>query len=123
MHTALLVNCALNIKNNNMNNPKGENLCNCGPETFLHGKTGTVECGPGNNKIKTLMAVVAVQDEDGDWFVIPTDQHEDFRRLAGRINASFGPEDDARFEEEFETKFRRYATGGDLNNVQLYAEI
>jgi hypothetical protein len=101
MHTALLVNSALNIKNKNM--------------------------GTDSNKVhllkKELTAVVAVQDEDGDWFVIPTDQQEDFRRLAGRINASFGPEDDARFEEEFETKFRKYATGGDLNNVQLYAEI
>lgn len=123
MHTALMVNCALNIKNNNMENPKGENLCNCGPETFLHGKTGTTECGAHTNKIKNLTPVKAVQDEAGHWYVIPMELQESFKELHAKALEFLYGENSEDVEKEFIDKFSKYRTGGDLNNKQLYAEL
>ena len=106
-----------------MDNPKGEKLCNCGPETYLHGKTGTAECGPGNNKIKSLTAVAAVQDNDSHWYVVPAELKDEFHNLL-EMAADYNNEPvQEQAEIEFDAKFTRYRTGGDLNIVQLYAEI
>lgn len=124
MHMALLVNSALNIKNNNMENPKGENLCNCGPETFLHGKTGTAECRPHTNEIKNLTPVKAVRDDSAHWYVIPADRLEEFRHLSGvGSNEAFTDSEKDELERMFDEKFSQYRTNGDLNNKQLYAEL
>lgn len=64
--------------------------------------------------MEKLKKVYAMKDNDGHWFVIPAEMIDDFRRLRD------GGE---KIEDEFIEKFSQYMTGGDLNNVQLYAEI
>jgi hypothetical protein len=68
------------------------------------------------------MAVKVVQHE-GDWFIIPAGPLEDkFQDLIERFE---GDSNDTMYldEIEFEETFRRYETGGDLNNIQLYKEV
>ncbi len=65
-----------------------------------------------NNKLKPVMVV---QDESSDWFVIPKDLYFEFRK-------------DERNEDlvdsgQFDQKWGDYRTGGDINLVQLYAEV
>lgn len=63
-----------------------------------------------------LKEVKAVQDGDCHWFVIPADRIEEFHRLLydGELKDDYS---------EFEDQFGQYATGGDLNNIKLYADI
>jgi hypothetical protein len=61
-----------------------------------------------------LQKVVAIKDNDGHWYVIPADQKDEFFRLLERGELT---------EDEFIEKFADYMTGGDLNLIQLYAEI
>ena len=58
-----------------------------------------------------MRKVVAVQDDDSHWYVIPKELEDKFHELL---------ESD---EDEFIETFSEYMTGGDLNNIQLYAEI
>ena len=65
-----------------------------------------------NNKLKPVMVI---QDESSDWFVIPKDLYFEFRK-------------DERNEDlvdsgQFDQKWGGYRTGGDINLVQLYAEV
>lgn len=60
----------------------------------------------------SLQKVIATKDDSGHWYVIPADMSGEFNRLC--------EEEDY---EEFEKKFGQYRTGGDLNLVQLWAEI
>jgi len=64
----------------------------------------------------SLQKVNAVTDNDGHWYIIPNDLVEDF------WNGVDSCEDDDDYES-FEDKFGKYQTGGDLNLVQLWAEI
>lgn len=57
----------------------------------------------------------ATQDDDGHWYVIPFEMKDEF------ISDLEGLGDDN--YEEWEDKYSQYMTGGDLNNVQLYADI
>ena len=51
---------------------------------------------------------------DGDWYVIPNELHEQFCEDA---------EDEELIESgEFSNKYSEYATGGDLNLIQLYVK-
>ena len=51
---------------------------------------------------------------DGDWYVIPNELHEQFCKDA---------EDEELIESgDFSDKYSKYATGGDLNLVQLYVK-
>lgn len=59
-----------------------------------------------------LQKVHAIKDDSGHWYVIPTELAVEFHNL---LNGG------ERTEEEFIEKFSRYMTGGDLNNIQLYA--
>ena len=63
-----------------------------------------------------LQKVVAVRDNDGHWFVIPDFKREMFNNLLSLAEKK----DDY---DEFLDAFSTYATGGDLNNTQLYADI
>jgi len=63
-----------------------------------------------------LIKVVAVQDEDCHWYVIPAWMHWEFDMLQ-----ELGEEEDD--YEEFEKTFSKYRTGGDLNLIQLYADF
>ena len=62
-----------------------------------------------------LQKVNAVQDSDCHWYIIPEDMLPKFQQL----NSSSDPE----AEYEFIDLFDQYRTGGDVNNIQLYAEI
>lgn len=66
-----------------------------------------------------MKKVIAIQDESSHWYVIPAESKSEFNELIER----FMNTDDYDILSEFETKFDKYRTGGDLNNVQLYAEI
>lgn len=68
--------------------------------------------------MSNLKKVVAVQ-ADGDWYVIPHEMLEDFRELSqlAEVSTNYDAQD------AFGMLYGHYATGGDLNNIQLYAEI
>lgn len=68
--------------------------------------------------MSNLKKVVAVQC-DGDWYVIPVEMKDEFSRLSELAEESENYDE----QDEFNDKFGQYATGGDLNNTQLYAEI
>jgi len=63
----------------------------------------------------TLQKVKAVKDDSGHWYVIPNDLVQDF----------FKDEQNEDFVDSggFDEKYGDYMTGGDLNLVQLFAEI
>lgn len=65
---------------------------------------------------KFLIPVKAVQDDDGHWYVIPNALIVLFRQL---LEQGESKED----YEEFSNAFDKYRTGGDLNLIQLYAEL
>lgn len=62
--------------------------------------------------MKTLKKVAVAQDEDGNWYVMPDHLLFHFRMLI--------------YEEQYkeiERQFGKYKTGGEINLVQLWAEI
>lgn len=59
---------------------------------------------------KNLQKVKALQDESGHWYVIPIELVEEFYKFI---------ED----ENNYDSKWDKYMTGGDLNCIQLWAEI
>jgi len=67
---------------------------------------------------KQMQKVIATRDESSHWYVIPADLYDEFSKLYQKAY-----EDDYEAQEEFEEKFGQYRTGGDLNNVQLWAEV
>ncbi len=60
-----------------------------------------------------LERVAVVKDESSHWYVIPIELEDLFYDLGS---------DDAT-EDEFDTEFRKYRTGGSPNRVALYARI
>lgn len=60
-----------------------------------------------------MRKVVAVQDDSSHWYVIPKELEDKFYYLS----------QDEDLEDDFDIIFNQYRTGGNLNNVQLYAEI
>jgi len=65
-----------------------------------------------NSKLKK---VLAVQDESCHWYVIPLELRDDFYK--DEFN------EDMIDSGEFDNKWGQYRTGGDLNLIQLWAEI
>ena len=63
----------------------------------------------------TMQKVIATQDESGHWYVIPQ----------GVIGEYYRDEenDDMIDSGAFDDKWSKYRTGGDLNLIQLYANI
>ena len=59
--------------------------------------------------------VKAVQDNDSHWYIIPNYLIEEFE--SDLLN------EDLQESGEFGEKYEQYRTNGDLNNIQLYAEI
>lgn len=59
--------------------------------------------------------VKVIKDESGHWYVIPNNLVNEFRR----------DEQDEDFVDsgKFDEKYGKYMTGGDLNLIQLYADI
>ncbi len=67
-----------------------------------------------------MQKVKAIQDSDSHWYVIPNDLISEFTDLDAKIS-----NDDSEYDSQeiFSEKFEHYRTGGDLNNIQLYADI
>ena len=63
----------------------------------------------------TLRKVKAVQDDSCHWYVLPIELVDDFyKELSDEFLVDSGL---------FDERFGKYRTGGDLNNIQLFAEI
>lgn len=63
--------------------------------------------------------VYVVQDDDGDWYVIPFEEKERFHLCLNELITS---EYDLDLLEVWEEEFGHYRTGGDLNLVELYGK-
>jgi len=63
--------------------------------------------------------VVAVQDDDCHWYVIPYQLKEKFFELDEKVGSENFPES-SKADDDFYELFSKYATGGDLNNTILY---
>jgi hypothetical protein len=65
--------------------------------------------------IKHITQIKAVKDESGHWYVIPLEREEEF----------YNDHDDVEliYSGQFDNKWGTYRTGGDLNNIQLYAYL
>jgi hypothetical protein len=66
--------------------------------------------------MSTLQKVEALQDGDGHWYVIP-------QELANQFHSMERDAEETDDYEGFEDTFGEYRTGGDLNLVQLWAEL
>jgi len=62
-----------------------------------------------------MKKVKAVKDDSGHWYVIPNDLYEEF--IKDEQN------EDMIDSGKFDEKYGKYMTGGDLNLIQLYAEV
>jgi hypothetical protein len=62
-----------------------------------------------------MIKVYAVKDDEGHWYVIPFEMKEEW-------HSDFDGLSDENWEE-WEDKYVKYKTGGDLNNIQLYAKL
>lgn len=64
---------------------------------------------------ETPRKVKAWTDDSGHWYIIPNDIEDDFiNDLADEEMVDSG---------QFDNKYGQYRTGGDLNNIQLYADL
>lgn len=59
--------------------------------------------------------VKAVQDDSCHWYVIPNSLADEFDKD--------NQNEDMADSGEFDSKYGKYRTGGDINLVQLYAEM
>jgi hypothetical protein len=64
---------------------------------------------------KKMQKVKAVQDDSCHWYVIPIDAVRQFFQDENN--------EDIVDSGEFDSRWGKYRTGGDLNNTQLWAEI
>lgn len=64
---------------------------------------------------KKLQKVVAVQDEDCHWYIIPAYLEKEFYQ--DNLN------EDMIDSGDFDDKYGGYRTGGDLNLIQLWASV
>lgn len=71
---------------------------------------------------KDLKRVYVTQDQDSHWYIIPIEMLEVFNRLLEESQYESNPDWEAK-EAEFIDKFSQYATGGYINNIELYARI
>jgi hypothetical protein len=62
-----------------------------------------------------MIQVRPIQDDTGDWYILPNEWVKEF----------YIDQDDEEFVDSggFGDKYGKYMTGGDLNNIQLYADI
>ena len=70
-------------------------------------------------EIEKLRQVAAVQDESSHWYVIPIELKEQFFDMLETYSNTESNE----VLEQFEDFFTNYRTGGDLNNIKLYAKL
>lgn len=70
-----------------------------------------------------FIQVKILQDESSHWYIVPSDLEDEFFLLSRM--AEEGPSLDCMytyqdFIQQFEDKFAKYRTGGDVNNYQLF---
>lgn len=70
----------------------------------------------------SLQKVLAKQDDSCHWYVIPAELSHEWNRLSEIMYDNDGPGGQAA-EDLFIDTFGQYMTGGDLNNIQLYADL
>ena len=94
--------------------PDGDKIWWCHPSRFIIVET-TLE----------LRRVVAVEDGDNHWYVIPVEEHMNF--LADKsliaVKEDEDPDEADLLCHEFDKKWGGYRTGGDLNNKELWAVL
>lgn len=62
-----------------------------------------------------MKRVYATKDDDGHWYVIPYEMKDEFNSdLDGLCDDNI---------YEWEDKYSQYMTGGDLNLIEIYADI
>ena len=61
-----------------------------------------------------MKKVKAVKDDSSHWFIIPNELYENFLKDLDN--------EDMVDNGEFDNKYSKYRTGGDLNLIQLYVE-
>lgn len=66
--------------------------------------------------------VKVLQDESSHWYVIPITKYERWLELQNQIDAAGNPWKEQLYMD-FEVEFNKYRTGGDLNNIQLFAQL
>ncbi len=62
-----------------------------------------------------MQKVKAIQDDSCHWYVLPIDLVDEFDKD--------GQDEDFVDGGEFDDKYGKYRTGGDLNLIQLYADL
>lgn len=68
-----------------------------------------------------MKKVKAVQDYDCHWYVIPNELVKEFLEDLEKFDGE--DSEDYIVSGEFDNKYFQYRTGGDLNLVQLYADV
>ncbi len=71
----------------------------------------------------SLQKVIAKRDESSHWYVIPETLQDKWIELSDLLTSNLSEYEREKAEDEFVETFDKYRTGGDLNNVQLYADI
>lgn len=66
-----------------------------------------------------LNKVYCTEDESGHWYIIPLELKGVFQNYMNALEHDY----DDGLNDNFEKQFSKYKTGGDLNNIQLYAEL
>lgn len=65
--------------------------------------------------MQAVLKPIKAVEVQGDWYVVPLDEFEDFL---------FDSKDDELLESgDFDNIWGKYQTGGDLNLIQLWAEM
>jgi hypothetical protein len=62
-----------------------------------------------------MIKVSAVQDDSSHWYIIPSELKKQFYKDLDNLSNDTC--------NDFDEKYSQYMTGGDINLVQLYAEI
>ncbi len=62
-----------------------------------------------------LIPVKAVKDDSGHWYIIPKEKSKEFSSDLEKFEKDY--------EFDFDGKWGLYRTGGDLNLIQLYADL
>ena len=70
-----------------------------------------------------VQPVKVLRDNDSHWYVIPTVKYERWIELVHMVSKASTEEQEQRVYDKFEEEFGKYRTGGDLNNIQLFAQI
>lgn len=64
-----------------------------------------------------MIAVQALKDDSGHWYLVPNEYAKAFRVLHEKAT-----DDNYEAQKEFEERFSKFMTGGDLNNTQLFID-